>query len=124
MLRLAILGVGWAGERHARAVRELGDDVEVACLVDSDEARLEQMGRDLGVGTLYADCRDALDDPTVDAVSICLPHALHAPVAVDAAQAGKHILCEKPLAMSVAEGPRSGALLRLVDQGQPRGGLG
>ena len=55
------------------------------------------------VGTDY---REALLDPDVDAVDICLPHDLHAAVAVDAAQAGKHILCEKPLAATLDEADR------------------
>ena len=54
----------------------------------------------------YPDYREALADPAVDAVSICLPHALHVNVAVAAAQAGKHVLCEKPMAMSVEEATR------------------
>jgi predicted dehydrogenase len=48
------------------------------------------------------DYRQALGDPQVDAVDICLPHNLHAPVAVEASQAGKHVLCEKPIAATLA----------------------
>jgi predicted dehydrogenase len=54
----------------------------------------------------------ALDDPSVDAIDICLPHNLHAPVAVAAAQAGKHILCEKPLADSLDAADRMIAAAR------------
>ena len=104
MLRIAVLGAGWAGTRHVQAIRELGrEDIRVACLVDNDKAFLVQKADELQVGTTYTDYRDALTDPDVDAVSICLPHRLHCPVAVEAAAAGKQILCEKPIAMSVAE---------------------
>ncbi len=103
-LRLAIIGVGWAGTRQAEAVKELEGEVEVRCLVDSDEAHLRGVAGELGITNTHTDYRDALADPELDAVSICLPHALHCPVAVEAANAGKHVLCEKPLAMTVAEG--------------------
>jgi predicted dehydrogenase len=103
MLRMAILGMGWAGTRHVHAIRELGSGISIACIVDNDEAFLRAKGDELGVGKQYTDYRDALADPEVDAVSICLPHALHCPVAVKAAAAGKHVLCEKPIALSVSD---------------------
>jgi len=64
-----------------------------------NEIRAEQLSR-LGAQSA-TDYREALVDPTVDAVSICLPHNLHAPVAVEAAGAGKHTLVEKPLAATL-----------------------
>jgi predicted dehydrogenase len=105
-LRLAIVGVGWAGTRQARAVCELGRKVAVACLVDSDPDHLSASAQELGVSKTYADYEDALADPAVDAVSICTPHALHCPMTVRAAQAGKHVLVEKPMALTVSEATR------------------
>jgi predicted dehydrogenase len=64
---------------------------------------LRRQSAELEVEKTYPDYREALADPAVDAVSICLPHSLHATVAVAAAEAGKHILCEKPMAMTVDE---------------------
>lgn len=55
---------------------------------------------------LYTSYRDALSDPSVDAVSICTPHALHCEMAIAAAEAGKHVLVEKPMALTVAEATR------------------
>ncbi len=104
MLRLAIIGAGWAGVRHARAVKELEGEVAVCSIVDTDEGHLAKQADELGIAETATDYQDVLEDPSVDAVSICLPHALHCPVAVEAAQAGKHVLCEKPLAMTVEEG--------------------
>jgi UDP-N-acetylglucosamine 3-dehydrogenase len=112
MLRLGIIGVGWAGTRQAQAAEELGSEVEIRCLVDSDEAHLREVAAELAVANTHTDYREALADPELDAVSICLPHALHCPVAIEAANAGKHVLCEKPLAMAVAEGR---AMLRAAD---------
>jgi predicted dehydrogenase len=106
MLRLAIVGVGWAGTRQVEAVRELGRKVTVTCLVDADADVLRATSAELGVPKAYRDLDAALADPDVDAVSICLPHALHAPAALAAARAGKHILCEKPLATTVEDATR------------------
>ena len=103
MLRIAILGVGWAGTRHVQAIRELARKVTVDCLVDNDPDHLRAAAKELDVAKTYTDYRDALADPDVDAVSICLPHVLHCPAAVEAASARKHILCEKPIALTVEE---------------------
>lgn len=98
-IRVAIIGCGWAGARHARAYNVCG--VEVRWTVDVDRKRAEAL-QGVQEGTRRAaDYREVLDDAEVDAVDICLPHALHAPVAVEAAEAGKHVLCEKPIAASL-----------------------
>ena len=106
MIRLAIVGVGWAGSRHVEAIRELGGRVEAACLVDADAAFLKEKAAEFGIGKTYADFEAALRDPDVDAVDICTPHPLHCPMAIRAAEAGKHVLVEKPMAMSVEEATR------------------
>ena len=103
MLRIAILGLGWAGSRHVEAIRELGRKVSVECLVDNDADFLREKATEFGIGKTYTDLGAALKDPDVDAVSICLPHALHCGAAIEAARAGKHVLCEKPMAMTFDE---------------------
>src|SRR5262245_4966204 len=103
--RIALIGCGWAGERHAHAYLHHGATLVWA--IDSQESRaaalrsgLATAGASTQIGTDY---RAALADPAVDAVDICLPHDLHAPVAIDAAAARKHILVEKPLAATLNE---------------------
>lgn len=115
-LRLAIIGCGVAGNRHTWACLEAG--IEVRWAVDTNSER----ARALPAAHWTTDRRQALDDPEVDAVSICLPHALHAQVAVEAAQAGKHVLCEKPMAASLEEADRmieaarrAGAVLMIAE---------
>ena len=101
MVRVAVIGVGWAGTRHVEAIRELGRKITVDCIVDNDSSFLKAKAEELSISRTYTDFRDALSDPEIDAVSICLPHSLHCPVALEAAAAGKHILCEKPIALTV-----------------------
>ena len=101
---IAIIGCGWAGRRHAQACAELG--VQVAWAVDVDDQRAASLPGYPGRARVATDYAVALSDPAVDAVDICLPHSLHAQVAVEAAAAGKHILCEKPMAASLAEADR------------------
>ncbi|MCH8290697.1 Gfo/Idh/MocA family oxidoreductase [Candidatus Poribacteria bacterium] len=106
MLRIAIIGLGWAGTRHVEAIRELGRKITVDCLVDNDADHLKVQAEELGIPKTYTDFHDALADPDVDAVSICTPHNLHCPIALEAAAAKKHILCEKPMATTVADATR------------------
>jgi UDP-N-acetyl-2-amino-2-deoxyglucuronate dehydrogenase len=107
-LQIAIIGCGWAGRQHARACAALG--VQVRWAVDTNVARATALATllpqtDHGLRTTSA-YRDALADPHLDAVSICLPHNLHASVAIDAARAGVHVLVEKPLAANLDEADR------------------
>ena len=103
MIQIAILGVGWAGTRHVEAIRELNRKLSVYALIDDDPDHLNAKSAALGVDRTYPNLEAALNDPNIDAVSICTPHHLHCPAALAIADAGKHILCEKPIALTVAE---------------------
>ncbi len=100
-VQVAIIGCGWAGTRHAKVYDRAG--IEIRWAVDTDWRRAEAFRRARPAVRLATDYREALADPDVMAVDICLPHALHSAVAVEAARAGKHILVEKPLATSLEE---------------------
>ena len=102
-LNIAIVGCGWAGERHVRAFQELSDRANVSALVDNDEPFLEDKASEWGISERYTDYHAVLSRDDVDAISICLPHNIHAEVAIESARAGKHILCEKPMAVTIEE---------------------
>jgi predicted dehydrogenase len=101
MIRVAILGAG-IGREHLAAYRDLPADFEVSMVVDQVPARIEDIRR--GDGFVAATSIDAaLADPDIDLVDICLPPHLHVPTALRALAAHKHVICEKPLATSLAD---------------------
>ncbi len=106
MLKIAVVGVGWAGSRQVQAVGELGRKVEVCCLVDNDAEFLSEKRAELGVATTFTNYQEMLAQPHVDAVSICTPHSLHCEQTLLAIQAHKHVLVEKPMATDVADATR------------------
>lgn len=101
MLQVGIIGAGHFGAEHARALNHLPNARLVASCRNDGEG-LAAFTAEFG-GKAYIDWRDLLADPDVDAVVISLPHHLHAEVAIAAAEAGKHIMVEKPLAPSVSD---------------------
>ena len=101
-LRVGIIGCGWTGEQHIRAYRSL-KDVAVLAAADINERKAKRFATKWKVKAWYKDYRMLLKNPEIDAVSICVPHHLHSKISVEAAEMGKHILCEKPLAISLKE---------------------
>jgi UDP-N-acetylglucosamine 3-dehydrogenase len=101
--RIGIIGCGWAGDQHARAFRQLDGRAEILVASDTDLAAAETLAQRYGIAQVVADYNALLTMDAIDAVSLCLPHQLHAAAAIAAAQAGKHILVEKPLATGLEE---------------------
>lgn len=102
--RICVVGTGWAGTRQIEAVAELGGDIEVVALVDPDLEHVRGVADRFGIPAVHADYASVLSDDTIDALSVCTPHNTHKPISIAAAEAGKHVLCEKPLALSVQDG--------------------
>ena len=102
-LKAAVFGTGFMGRVHTEGIRRLGN-VEVAAIAASSDEKARQFGEEVGVARTTGDYRTLLSDYDIDAVHICTPNALHFPMAKAAIEAGKHVLCEKPLAVSVEEG--------------------
>ena len=101
-LRIAIVGCGGISEIHLNALRSF-PDVEVVAGVDINPARLKVMQEKFGMTRLYRDWKKMLKEVQPDAVSVCTPNGVHAPAAVDASNAGCHVITEKPMAMNPAE---------------------
>jgi predicted dehydrogenase len=101
MLGVGILGAGFFGAYHARAVAAV-PGVRLVAVCAEDQPLAEAFAAEHG-GKAYGDHRAMLDDTAVEAVAITAPHHLHCELAVAALKAGKHVLLEKPMALSVAE---------------------
>src|SRR5579863_3652173 len=101
-LRTAVFGTGFVGRVHLEGIRRLGY-VELYAIGEPQIEKANQLAAEFGVQKTEADYRRILEDPAVDAVHVCTPNFMHAPIARDALQAGKHVICEKPLATSVEQ---------------------
>jgi predicted dehydrogenase len=110
-LRVAVVGTGFMGPAHVEALRRLG--VPVTGILGSTPEKSQAVAERLGLPKGYATYADLLADPEVDAVHLTTPNRLHFEEARGALAAGKHVICEKPLAMNSAE---SAQLVELARQ--------
>lgn len=101
-IRTAVFGTGFMGRVHLEALRRV-EGIEVAAVVGRREEAAVRVGAGFSIPTITTDYRQVLRDSSIDAVHICTTNADHFAMAKDALQAGKHVLCEKPLTTSVAE---------------------
>ena len=103
MINIAIIGVGNIAETHMLAYRG-NPDVNVVAFCDINPDRLAYMGEKWGVTKLFTDMNEMFAAvPEIEAVSVCTWNAAHAPCTIAALKAGKHVLCEKPMAMNAKE---------------------
>lgn len=133
-VRVAILGAsGWMGKVHTMAFQTFphylgaGDGTaQIAALVQKTPADAADLAARAPGARVLTDWRDAVNDPKIDLIDICLPDNLHYPVAKAALLAGKHVYCEKPLADTAAEAKeladiaRAKGLITRVGHGFPR----
>lgn len=103
-LRFGLIGCGRVAPRHAESVDAL-PDARLVAVADVRESRAAHFAQHYGAEML-TDYRALLARPDVDVVSICTPSGLHAQMAIDALQAGKHVIVEKPIALSLADADR------------------
>lgn len=101
-LKIAVVGAGFAGRVvHLPGYR--ASFAPVAALCDLDEARARALAKEYSIPNVYTDWHRMVAEVEPDIVSVCLPNVFHHEVTVAALEAGSHVLCEKPLATSVAE---------------------
>jgi predicted dehydrogenase len=101
-IKVGLIGGGGIVDAHIRGYRAYADLIEVAAVADVIDETARRRAAELGAAA-YTDFRQMILEADLDAVDICLPHHLHAEAIVSAAQAGKHILCEKPLCLTVEQ---------------------
>ncbi len=100
---VAIIGSGRAGMIHAKNYKNRVEDAELVAVMDPDEKTAKQASQKLELNNYYLELENLLNDEKVEVVVVATPTAYHRDIVVNAAQAGKDIFCEKPMAMNVAE---------------------
>ncbi len=101
-LNVGVIGTGFIGPVHIQALRRM-PYVNVVALAEADEETACRKGEGLGISRCYADYEALIAQSDIDVVHVCSPNNLHAPMAKKALLAGKHVVCEKPLAISEVE---------------------
>jgi len=104
-MRFGILGCGGIGGVHAKLIASMPDRAQIAAVADNSADAAKRLGDQYGVPAA-ADVAELCARPDVDAISICLPNGLHADAAVTALAAGKHVLIEKPIDITLAAADR------------------
>ena len=97
-VKVAMVGLGWWGKKMTAVLQNAKQDIEIVCAAEPSPAGAD-FAKDYGF-KCYSDLRGALAHPGVEAVILATPHSLHAQQIQDSVAAGKHIFCEKPLAMT------------------------
>ncbi len=96
-LRIGIIGAGRIGKLHANNLVSRVKDAELVAVSDVYEPAAKDLVEKLGIANYYSDYHKILEDPTIEAVFICSSTDTHSPISIEAARAGKHIFCEKPI---------------------------
>lgn len=103
-LRYGLIGCGGCGEnKHLASYLRYPDEIEIAAVFDSDRAKSAAVAAKHRIPKVCSSYRELLADPTIALVSIATPNVMHAPIAIAALQAGKHVHIEKPIAMNARE---------------------
>jgi predicted dehydrogenase len=111
-IRVGVIGGGFIGKIHIEALRRLGY-VDVNAIVSRKQETAEAKAKELSIPKAYGDYEDLFNDKDIDVVHLTTVNSLHYPLAKQAMQKGKHVLCEKPLAMNSREGAE---LLKIARQ--------
>ncbi|GGG07179.1 1-carboxy-3-chloro-3,4-dihydroxycyclo hexa-1,5-diene dehydrogenase [Paenibacillus albidus] len=109
-LKVGIIGTGFGVKGHLQAF-QYHPYTEVIALCGRNTAKLRAAGKEFGVDFLYTDYMELMSNPLIDIVCVVVPNHLHLSIIMEAARRGKHILCEKPMCVNIAEAKEIFALL-------------
>src|SRR6202046_4207951 len=98
-----VLGVANIAVKKVLPAMQRGEWCEIAAIASRDLKRAEEAAKELGIKKAYGSYEELLADPEIEAIYNPLPNHLHVPWSIKAAEAGKHVLCEKPIGRNVAE---------------------
>src|ERR1043166_5504676 len=102
-VKVGIIGSQFQADIHAESFRLMPDEAEVVAVASPTPGNAEQFAKKHQLPRFYTDYRQMLAEPDIEMVTIAAPNALHAQMTIDAAGAGMHVVCEKPLCMTLEE---------------------
>jgi len=102
-VRFGVISTARIGVDKVIPAMQQGESCEITAIASRDQQKANAAADQLGIGKAYGSYEELLADPDIDAVYNPLPNHLHVPVSIEALQAGKHVLCEKPIGMSASE---------------------
>src|ERR1700732_2257196 len=98
-----VLGVANIAVKKVLPAMQRGEWCQIAAIASRDPSKAERAAKDLGMAKAYGSYEELLADPEIEAVYNPLPNHLHVPWSIKAMEAGKHVLCEKPIALNAPE---------------------
>jgi predicted dehydrogenase len=120
-VHVAIVGCGRISDLHQLGYHDR-TDARIIAVCDTNKTRAEKKAKEWGVDKVYNDYQQVLEDKTIDLIELLTPHNLHCPMTVQAAQAGKHVSVQKPMALSAHEADKmiaaaetAGVMLRVYE---------
>jgi myo-inositol 2-dehydrogenase / D-chiro-inositol 1-dehydrogenase len=102
-VKTGIIGSQFEADIHAASFQIMPEEAEVIAVASPTPGNAERLARKYGIPNVYLDYREMLRNPEIEMVTITAPNYLHARMTIDAARAGKHVVCEKPLCMTLDE---------------------
>jgi len=102
-VKIGIVGSRFQADCIAASVKAMPEEAEVVAVASPTPGNAEAFARKHGIPAFHTDYRDMLRNPAIEIISISAPNHLHAPITIEAARAGKHVVCEKPLCLTLEE---------------------
>src|SRR5678816_3685025 len=102
-VKIGIVGSRFQADCIAASVKSMPEEAEVVAVASPTPGNAEAFARRHGIASFHTDYREMLRDPAIEMISISAPNNVHAPITIEAARAGKHVVCEKPLCMTLEE---------------------
>jgi len=122
-VKVGIIGSGFEADIHVSSIQQMGEEAEVVAIASPTPGHAEHVAKRYGVARWFTDYRAMLAEPDLEMITITAPNRLHCQMTIDIARAGKHVVCEKPLCMTLDEADlmidacrRDGVLLMYAEE--------
>src|SRR5512137_1260853 len=100
-VKVGLIGAGFVGDIHAYSFKHFVKDAEIVAVAALD--KVDEFAKERGIPNTFTDYREMLRMKEIDVVTVAIPNYMHHQATVDAANAGKHVICEKPLCVTIEE---------------------